>query len=545
MVFSDKINPRKFKRFFMTDEQQKRPKPVVLLILDGFGIAPDAEGNAATRAKMPNLKNLIAKYPAMTIRASGEEVGLSWGEMGNSEVGHMSIGAGRVYYQTLPRISRDIATGDFFKNQKFLAAIEHAKKNNSALHLVGLVSMGRVHSVDEHCHALLDLAKRQGFNRVFVHAFLDGRDTVYNAGFDFIQTLQKKMKEFGVGKLATLAGRFYAMDRDNRWDRIEKAYQAMVLGQGETATDPLEAIKASYAKEIFDEQFAPTVILENNAPVAKIQDNDAVIFFNFRPDRMREITKAFVLPDFDKFSRQRLNNFFPVTMTEYEKGLPVEVAIAPEVITHTLAEAIAGAGLKQLHIAETEKYAHVTFFLNGTREDAFPGEDRVIIPSPRVTSYDETPDMSTYEINDRVLKEIAGEKYDFIVMNFANPDMVAHTGNLPATIKANEGVDSCLGKLTAAILGKGGVLLITADHGNTEEVKNLRTGEMDKEHSTNPVPFIIIGKQFEGVSGPSGEVPNSDLSLVSPVGMLADVAPTVLSILGITPPGEMTGMPLI
>ncbi|MFH1252734.1 MAG: 2,3-bisphosphoglycerate-independent phosphoglycerate mutase [Candidatus Uhrbacteria bacterium] len=531
----------------MTEEQltPTRPKPVVLLIIDGFGIAPDAEGNAITHAKMPNLQNLIAKYPAMTIQASGEEVGLSWGEMGNSDVGHTSIGAGRIYYQTFPRINRDIATGDFFKNKKFIEAIDYVKKNNGALHLVGLVSAGRVHSMDEHCHALLDLAKRQKFDRVFVHAFLDGRDTVYNAGFDFVQTLQKKIKELGVGKIATMAGRFYAMDRDNRWDRIEKAYNAMVLGQGETATDPLEALKASYAKEIFDEQFVPTVILENNLPVAKVQNGDAIIFFNFRSDRMREITKAFVLPDFDKFTRQRLDDIFPVTMTEYEKGLPVEVAMPPEVIKNTLAETISLAGLKQLHIAETEKYAHVTFFLNGTKEEPFSGEDRVIIPSPQVASYDQTPDMSTYEITNRVLKEIAGEKYDFIVMNFANPDMVAHTGNFEATIKANEGVDECLGKLTTAILNKGGVLLITGDHGNAEEVKNLRTGEIDKEHSTNPVPFIIIGKHLAGVSGPSGEIPNSDLSLVSPVGMLADVAPTVLSILGVEKPEAMTGAALI
>lgn len=529
----------------MTNEQQKRPKPVVLLIIDGFGSAPDGEGNSITRAKMPNLQNLIAKYPAMTIQASGEEVGLSWGEMGNSEVGHLSIGAGRVFYQTLPRINRDIATGDFFKNEKFLAAIEHAKKNNSALHLVGMVSAGRVHSMNDHCHALLDLAKRQNFDRVFIHAFLDGRDTVYNAAFDFVQILQSKIQEYGLGKIATLAGRYFAMDRDNRWDRIEKTYNAIVLGQGEIATDPLEAIKTSYANEIFDEQFVPTVILENNVPVAEVQKNDAVIFFNYRPDRMREIAKAFVLPDFDKFPREQPENLFIVTMTEYEKGLPVEVAILPEVIKNTLTEAIARGGLKQLHIAETEKYAHVTFFLNGTKEEPFPGEDRVIIPSPQVASYDTVPDMSTFEITKRVLKEIAGEKYDFIVMNFANPDMVAHTGNLSATIKANEGVDVCLGKLATAIINKGGVLLVTADHGNAEEVKNLRTGEMDKEHSTNTVPFLVVGKQFAGISGPSGEIPNGDLSLVSPVGMLADVAPTVLSILGVEKPEDMTGVPLI
>lgn len=532
----------------MVVEQKKesiRPKPVVLLIVDGFGIAPDGEGNAITHAKMPNFKKFVETYPAMTVRASGEEVGLSWGEMGNSEVGHLAIGAGRVYYQTLPRINREIATGEFFKNEKFLAAIEHAKKNNSALHLIGMVSPGRVHSMDEHCFALLELAKKQKFNRVFVHAILDGRDTVYNAAADFIQNLQKKIKEYKTGKIASLSGRFYAMDRDNRWERTEKAYQAMVLGQGETNEDPLEAIKLSYAKDIFDEQFVPTVIVENGQPVATVKDNDAIIFFNYRPDRMRQITKAFVLPDFDKFSRQRLNNLFAVTMTEYEKGLPVEVAIKTEPIENSLAQVISAAGLKQLHIAETEKYAHVTFFLNGTKEDPFAGEDRAVIPSPRVASYDQTPAMSTKEVTDRVLKEISSEKYDFIVMNFACSDMVAHTGNFKATIAANEFVDVSLGRIAEAVLGKGGVLLVTADHGNAEEVKNLRTGEMDKEHSTNPVPFLIIGKQFSGTASPAGVAPEGDLSLTQPVGMLADVAPTVLAILGVEKPPEMTGVSLI
>jgi 2,3-bisphosphoglycerate-independent phosphoglycerate mutase len=524
-------------------EQQKHP--VMLLILDGFGVAPDNEGNSITHAKMPNFKKFIQNYPAMTLRASGEEVGLSWGEMGNSEVGHLAIGAGRVYYQTLPRINRDIATGVFFKNQAFLKAFDHAKKNNSALHLIGMISPGRVHSMDDHCYALLELAKQQNFDRVYIHAILDGRDTVYNAGADFIQSLQEKIKEYSVGKIATMSGRFYAMDRDNRWDRSEKAYNAMVLGVGETATDPLEAIKASYVKEVFDEQFVPVVLTEGGNPIAKVSNNDAVVFFNFRPDRMRQITKAFVLPDFNKFSRERIGNLFPVTMTEFEKGLPVEVAVTSEALKNTLAEAISNAGLKQLHIAETEKYAHVTFFLNGTVEDPFPGEDRIIIPSPRVAAYDQTPAMSVYEITDRVLKELAADKYDFVVANFANPDMIAHTGNFEATIKANESVDECLGKLVEALLKKDGVLLITADHGNAEEVKNLRTGEMDKEHSTNPVPLLVISNKLHGLPGPTGEVPDRDLSLMPPVGMLADVAPTVLSVMGVEKPEEMTGASLV
>ncbi|HBO99818.1 MAG: 2,3-bisphosphoglycerate-independent phosphoglycerate mutase [Candidatus Uhrbacteria bacterium GW2011_GWF2_41_16] len=531
----------------MSDEIIPVPKfrPALLVVLDGFGVAPDSEGNGVTRAKMPVFHQLIQKYPTMTLRASGEEVGLSWGEMGNSEVGHLAIGSGRVYYQTFPRINRDIVTGTFYENPAFLKAFEHARTHNSAIHLVGMVSAGRVHSMDEHCHALLECAKRQKVNRVYVHAILDGRDTIYNVGMDFIRTLQSKMAELGVGKIATLSGRFYAMDRDNRWDRTEKAYNAMVLGQGEQATDPFTAIEASYAKEIFDEQFVPTVMIENGAPVARIQENDAVIFFNFRPDRARQLTKAFVLPTFDVFPRTFVKNLFAVTMTEYEKNLPVEVAFRSERVEQCLAQVLSQAGLKQLHIAETEKYAHVTFFLNGTKEDPFPGEDRVIIPSPRVSSYDQAPEMSAIALTDRVLKEINSDTYDFMVMNFANPDMVSHTGNLEATLKANETVDGCLGRLVEGVLQKNGVVFMTSDHGNAEEVRNLRTGEMDKEHSTNPVPFLVIAKSFEGVTGLTGEIPEGDLSFLPPVGMLADVAPTILSVLGIPQPPEMTGQSLL
>ncbi|HLD17821.1 MAG TPA: 2,3-bisphosphoglycerate-independent phosphoglycerate mutase [Patescibacteria group bacterium] len=529
----------------MENQSFKRPKPAVLLIIDGFGVAPDSEGNAVTRAKMPFFRKLVETYPAMTLRASGEEVGLSWGEMGNSEVGHLAIGAGRVYYQTFPRINRDIAAGAFFKNPAFLQAIEQVKKNGRTLHLVGLVSAGRVHSMDEHCHALLRLADQQGLKDVRVHAILDGRDTVYNAGIDFIRTLQEKMKEIGIGKIASLSGRFYAMDRDHRWDRTQKAYEAMTLGQGEIAEDPVAALEASYAKGVFDEEFVPTVLVEDGQAIGSVNEGDAVIFFNFRPDRMRQLTKAFVLPDFEKFSRRPVRDLFPVTMVEYEKGLPVEVAYAPQMVEKCLAEVLSGAGLRQLHLAETEKYAHVTFFLNGMREQPFPGEDRAIIPSPRVASYDQTPEMSIYALTDRVVKEIEKGNNDFFVVNFANPDMVSHTGNLEASIKANESVDACLARILSAVFEKGGVAFLTADHGNVEEVRNLRTGEMDKEHSTNPVPFLVIGKAFEGVQAPSGPVPDGDLSLVPPVGMLADVAPTILSVLNIPQPTEMTGQSLL
>ncbi len=520
-------------------------KPTVLIVIDGWGVAPDGDGNAITRAHTPNFDRFIRTYPTMTLRASGEEVGLSWGEMGNSEVGHLGIGAGRVYYQTFPRINRAVDVGEFNTNEAFAHAFEHVKQQGSRLHLIGMVSQGRVHSMDTHCHALLEAAKKAGLKDVFVQAILDGRDTIQNAGIDFITTLQEKIAQIGIGKIASLSGRYYAMDRDTRWDRIQHAYEVMAAGKGVQATDPVEAIKASYQNEVYDEEFEPTVITENDEPVGLVQDNDAVIFFNFRPDRMRELTEAFVLPGFDGFQRKTVANLFPVTMAEYEKGLPVEVAFPPEVIEKTLAQILSERGLTQLHIAETEKYAHVTFFLNGTREEPFPGEDRVIIPSPKVAAYNEQPEMSAYQITERVVKEMRENRFDFIVMNFANPDMVGHTGDLEAGIKAVEVVDACLGKIVEETLVREGHVFITADHGNAEEMKNLRTGEMYKEHATNPVPFLIIGKQYEGHPSIAGEVPEGDLSLMSPVGMLADVAPTILAVMGIDQPTEMTGQALL
>jgi 2,3-bisphosphoglycerate-independent phosphoglycerate mutase len=523
-----------------------RLKPVVLIIIDGFGIAPEAEGNAVRAAKMPVMQKLIESYPAMTLRASAEAVGLSWGEMGNSEVGHLTIGSGRIFYQSFPRISMSIESGEFFKLPTFLSAIEHAKKSNGTLHVMGLVSPGAVHAADEHLYALLDMCKRQKFDRVAVHAFLDGRDTIFNSGLGFIESLEKKMAEFKVGKIATLAGRFYAMDRDNRWDRIQKAYDAMVLGKADAmATSAVEAIQASYAASVYDEEFVPTVITKGDKPIATIKDNDACIFFNFRPDRARELTKAFVLPTFDKFPRELLKNLSFTTFTEYEKDLPVQVAYPPQLIESCLARVISDAGLRQLHIAETEKYAHVTFFLNGMNEAEYPGEDRVIIPSPRVSTYDKAPEMSALQISERVAQEIVKGQYDFIVLNFANPDMVGHTGNEQATITACETIDKAIGQIVEAANGVGGAVLITADHGNAEEVKNLTTGEIDKEHSTNPVPFIVVGKMFEGLKAPTGDVIGGDLALTPPVGMLADVGPTVLKMLELALPSDMTGRPLI
>ncbi|MDF1497204.1 MAG: 2,3-bisphosphoglycerate-independent phosphoglycerate mutase [Patescibacteria group bacterium] len=522
-----------------------RPKPIVLLILDGFGVAPASDGNAITRANMPIFKNIIEHYPAMTIRASGEAVGLSWGQMGNSEVGHLTIGAGRIFFQSLPRINMSIEDGSFFENKILIDAINHAKQNKGTLHLVGLCSPGGVHAHIDHLYALLDLCNRNKFKNVAIHAFLDGRDTIYNSGVTFIKELENKIEELKVGEIATIGGRFYAMDRDNRWDRVQKMHDAMVKGVGEEAPSAVEAIEASYAKGVYDEEFIPTVIKKGNKPKATIKSGDSCIFFNFRPDRARQISKALSLPDFDKFERAPLENFHMVTMMEYEKDLPVEVAFPPQSITNCLAKTISDAGLRQLHVAETEKYAHVTFFLNGMIEDEFSGEDRVIIPSPRVSSYDKAPEMANVQIADRIVKEIAGNGYDFIVANFASPDMVAHTGNLEATIKAHESIDKQVGRIIDAALAVGGIVLITADHGNSEELVNLTTGEIDKEHSTNPVPFLIIGKQLEGMKAPTGDVIGGDLSMTPPAGMLADVAPTILRLMGLPQPDEMIGRTLI
>jgi 2,3-bisphosphoglycerate-independent phosphoglycerate mutase len=523
-----------------------RPRPAVLLVLDGFGVAPEGEGNAITRANTPTFKMLTERYPTMTLRASGDEVGLSWGEMGNSEVGHLAIGAGRVYYQTLPRINKDIVSGGFAANPAFAKAIQAVKDSGGTLHLMGLLSSGKVHAFDDHAYQLLKLFKAHKVKDVAVHAILDGRDTLYNSGIDFVRTLEQTMKTTGVGYLASLSGRYYAMDRDNRWDRVEKAYRAIALGQSEhQVEDGIEALEESYARDVFDEEFEPTVIVKRGQPLATVKPGDAVIFFNFRPDRARELTKAFVLPAFDKFSREYITDLTFVTMAEYEQGLPVEVAYPPEPVNKCLAEVLSAAGLVQLHIAETEKYAHVTFFMNGTREEPFENEDRALIPSPHVASYDQAPAMSAHEITERLIKDIKTDNYDVIIANFANPDMVAHTGNVEATMKAVETVDECLGQIVEAVLEADGVLCITADHGNAEEVLNLQTHAIDKEHSTNPVPFWIVGKQFEGKSSVAGDVPNGDLSLMPPVGMLADVAPTFLAILGIPKPDEMTGTALV
>ena len=523
----------------------KRPKPAVLLILDGLGVAPDEDGNAFTKAQTPTLDLLTQQYPTMVLRAAGETVGLPWGEMGNSEVGHLTIGAGRVFYQDLPRIDHAIEDKSFYKNQSFLNAVEHVKKTNGTLHLMGILSAGKVHGYNKHCYELMKLAKDNGVKDVAIHVFLDGRDSLYNSGIDFILDLQQHISDLGVGKIASISGRFYAMDRDNRWDRTEKAYRAIAQGiSTHFFEDPIEALKSSYSKEVYDEEFIPVVITKNEKPVAKIQSGDAIISYNYRADRARQLAKAFVLPTFHKFEREYIENVHFISITQYEKGLPTDVAFPPETIDQTLCEVVAKNKLVQLHAAETEKYAHITYFLNGKRENPQPQEDRIIIPSPAVSRYDQQPEMSTYQITDRVIKEIKTGNYDVVFINFANADMVAHTGNFNATVQAIEVIDECVGKILKEILKQDGLLMITADHGNAEEMKNLQTGGIDKEHSTNPVPLWIVTNRFKGQSSASGDVPSHDLSRIAPIGILADIAPTFLSLIGLSVPDAMTGQDL-
>jgi 2,3-bisphosphoglycerate-independent phosphoglycerate mutase len=516
--------------------------PVVLVVMDGFGIAPTESGNAIAKARTPVFDRLCKRYPTTTLRASGEEVGLTWGRMGNSEVGHLTIGAGRIVHQTLPRIDKEIASGEFFQNPTLLKAATHAKKNKSALHLIGLLSKGCVHACDDHLDALLDFAASQKLKKVYVHAILDGRDTLFNAGVDYLRHLESKMKEVGVGKIASVSGRYYAMDRDRRYDRTQKAYEAMVHGNVCAVSDVFACVKAFYQKDIFDEHVEPFTMTEKGKPIGLVQENDSLVFFNFRADRMRQLVKSFALPHFDVFEAKAFRNLEIVSMVAYDKTLPVEVIYPQSDIEEGLAQTVSKAGMTQLHVAETEKYAHVTYFFNGKREEPFKGEERVLVPSMHVASYAEVPGMSAKGVAETVVKDLrAEEPHDFVLVNFANPDMVAHTGDLRATIKAVEATDQALGKIVDEVEHLGGVAVITADHGNAEEVQNLRTKEIDTEHSTNPVPFILAGKQFEGKQFTAGDAPDGDLSLLSPSGGLIDIAPTVLSLLGIEKPDVMEG----
>lgn len=504
-------------------------KVLTLIIMDGFGKNTNDDGNAIACAQKPNLDKLMATCPTAEIYASGLAVGLPEGQMGNSEVGHTNIGAGRIVYQELTRITKSIEEGDFFSIPELVDAMENCKKNNSKLHIMGLVSDGGVHSHERHLYAVLELAKRRGLDNVFVHCFMDGRDTLPASGETYIQKLEEIMKEKGVGKIATISGRYYAMDRDKRWDRVKKCYDAMVKGVGEKATSPIQAVEDSYQKEVFDEFIVPTVIYNDGKPVAKIEDGDSVVFFNFRPDRARQITRAIVDPEFKDFETEKRDVDF-VCMTQYDVTIPnVKVAFKPEILKNTFGEYISKLNKTQLRIAETEKYAHVTFFFNGGREEQYIGEDRILVNSPKVETYDMQPEMSAYEVTDKVVEAINEEKYDSIILNFANPDMVGHTGNQEATEKAIKAVDECIGKIIDALNKHNGICLITADHGNAEQMIDYKTREPFTAHTTNPVPLILYGMDNVKLKN----------------GRLADLAPTMLDIMNLKKPDEMTGESLL
>jgi 2,3-bisphosphoglycerate-independent phosphoglycerate mutase len=538
-------------------------RPVALIILDGWGIAPDGPGNAVTQAKTPNMDRYWSVYPHTQLEASGEAVGLPKGEQGNSETGHLNLGAGKIVYQDLPRINMSIADGVFYEIPALKAAANHVRNNQSRLHLLGLIGAGGVHSSLNHLFALLHFAKKEGLTQVFLHLFTDGRDSPPSSAQTYLEQIEIEMQKVGLGRIATLCGRYFAMDRDHRWERTQKAYEALVQGKGNHCLSAMEAVKKSYASGKTDEFLEPTVLVDNNnEPVSLVNDDDAVIFFNFRIDRPRQLTRAFVLPNFESlvikkeafdpyaekyglrlyeaprgtttFKREKiLKNLFFVTMTEYEKGLPVQIAFLPEIVKMPLARILAEKNLRQLHLAETEKERFVTYYFNGQREDSFPGEDQVEIPSPDVPTYDLKPEMSAYEVTNELLKRIKTKMYDFVVVNFANPDMLGHTGILQAGIKACEVTDECLGKVVSTITNLGGAAIVTADHGNVEEMINLKTGKVDTEHSTNPVPFIVVDKKFD----------HEGRTL--PQGVLADVATTILAIMEINKSEFMSGKVLL
>lgn len=503
--------------------------PLALIILDGFGYRKETEGNAIAMAKKPVLGEVFSAHPHTLIGASGMDVGLPDGQMGNSEVGHTNIGAGRIVYQELTRITKAIQDGAFFENEAFLHAVDQCKWFNSTLHIFGLMSDGGVHSHIDHICALLDLAKRGGLTKVCVHCFMDGRDTAPTSGAGYVQKVQDKMGELGIGCIATVSGRYYAMDRDKRWERLERAYAAMVYGQGEFCPDAVKGIQASYDKGVTDEFIEPFVVTEG----ATIQKDDAVIFANFRPDRAREITRALVDPAFDGFARE--NGNLPikfVCMTQYDATMPnVEVAFKPQSLENTFGEYIAEKGLTQLRIAETEKYAHVTFFFNGGVEREYKNEERALIKSPSVATYDLKPEMSAFEVTDEVVKRIESDKYDVIILNFANCDMVGHTGVIPAAVKAVEAVDTCVGRVLEALKAHGGCALITADHGNADQMLEADGKSPFTAHSTNPVPLALVGRD--------------DVKALAEGGVLADLAPTMLDLLGLEQPDEMTGHSLL
>lgn len=505
-----------------------RKKPVMLMILDGWGIAPPSSTNAVTRARTPHLDYYFNRYPHSQLRCSGEAVGLPEGQMGNSEVGHLSIGSGRIIYQSLTRISRAVKDGSLEKNPVLVKAMEEARDGGKKLHLLGLLSDGGVHSHIDHLLGLLAMAQKMGVEKVCVHAFLDGRDTPPQSASPFLEQVEKACRELGVGQIATVSGRYYAMDRDKRWERIRKVYDCMTGGEALEAPSAAEGLAAAYGAGQTDEFVVPFRVAGVDG---KVEKGDSLIFFNFRPDRARELTHVFTDPEFAGFPRKEtaLPVHF-VSMTEYEKGLQAEVAFPPEAIKDTLAEVVSRAGLHQLHIAETEKYAHVTFFFNGGREQTFPNEDRILVPSPKVATYDLQPEMSAYLVTEKLQEALAKDLYDLVILNFANPDMVGHTGSLEAAVKALEAVDECVGSLAETVLQKGGALCITADHGNLEEMEDPVTHAPMTAHTTNPVPFLVVGAE------PGTQVEDGGLS---------DIAPTLLDLLDLPEPEAMTGHSLL
>jgi len=502
-------------------------KPLALIIMDGWGVRDSSDANAIKLSKSQIVNTLAKQYPSTTLGCSGEAVGLPEGQMGNSEVGHLNIGAGRIVYQELTRITKSIKEGDFFKNKVLLSAINHVKKNNSNLHIMGLVSDGGVHSDNKHLYALLDLAKRNNVSKVYIHCFMDGRDTPPKSGKKYIEELQSEIKKLGVGRIATIIGRYYAMDRDNRWERISQAYDAITSGIGVSESDPIQAMQNAYDRKETDEFIKPVIIKE--AP--KVSDKDSMIFFNFRGDRAREITRCFTDADFKGFARKVHPKVHFVCLTQYDITVNAQVAYPPQELKNILSEILSKNGLKQLRIAETEKYAHVTFFFNGGVEKPFPLEDRVLIPSPKVATYDLKPEMSAYEVTDRVFKEIESGKYDVVIMNYANCDMVGHSGILEAAIKAVEAVDKSVGRVVELVKKLGGITMITADHGNAEQMYDPATNGPHTAHTCNKVPFMIVTVDKK-ISVREG-------------GILADIAPTMLQLLGISKPKEMTGGSLI
>ena len=507
-------------------------KFTALIIMDGFGERKDSEGNAVKLAGTPHISALEAEYPMTFIGASGMSVGLPVGQMGNSEVGHLNIGAGRIVYQELTRITKAIQDGDFFQVKEFNDAIDNCLKNGTDLHLFGLLSDGGVHSHNEHLYALVELAKKRGLDRVYIHCFMDGRDVPPDSGKGYMEQLEAKLQEIGVGKIATVSGRYYAMDRDNRWERVQKAYDAIAKSEGEFNESAVAAMQASYDAGVMDEFVLPTVITQNGQPVARVKKDDSIIFFNFRPDRAREITRTFIDPEFSGFAREYFPVYF-VSMTQYDKTFPnIHVAYKPQTLENTLGEYLSKNGVKQFRIAETEKYAHVTFFFNGGVEQPNPGEDRVLIPSPKVATYDLQPEMSAYEVTEKAVERIKSGEYGVMILNFANPDMVGHTGVLEAAEKAVRTVDECVGKVVDAILSVGGQVIITADHGNSELMIDPATGGPFTAHTTNPVPFILVGKDWKGAK-------------LREDGILADIAPTMLDMMDLPKPKEMEGTSMI